>query len=1073
MEDIYCYYCMSHRTEDESCPVCGKTTECNVPDYHLKPGTVLRDKYLIGKAIGEGGFGITYIGRDLTLDMRVAVKEYYPHGVSNRNNERSNYVTMSERSREASEKEMQRFLNEARTLARFSDNPGVVSVRDFFKDNGTAYIVMEYLDGITLKSYLGKYGHIPPKELAEMLDPVLQALHGIHKQGLIHRDISPDNIMLLKDGRLKLLDFGAARYVGEGRTLSVVLKPGYAPEEQYRSKGDQGPWTDVYAICATIYKCITGITPDESIQRVFKDELKKPSELGIDIPREYEQALMQGLAVKSTDRIQSVDALRRALSKKGEDGCQGTIDGTGTSFVPVESVALEPELSRRSRRSIEVRSQTTGNRSRSRSSRGAHESTPRHEVRRQEAAPSNGRAQKSKRSSGIIIATVGIIAALIVCLTLVLGGKSNVSPTEDGKATTVAVETSAPISESQSDSVADDPDNDSRAQYSQAELLLANGDKAGAAIAFGKIADYKDARERSFALWDEVADRSSLSAGYWYTVGLKADGTVVATGRDDEGQCNVSDWADIVAVSAGYWHTVGVKTSGAVVAAGINTAGQCEVSEWSGIIDVAAGGNHTVGLKADGTVVAAGTNGNWQCNVSDWTEIVAVSAGWAHTVGLRADGTVVAVGNNYYGQCEVSEWTGIVAISTGRYHTVGLKSDGTVVSVGINDDGQCEVSGWTDIVAISTGGYHTVGLKSDGTLVAIGHNEAGQCNVHDWTNIISVSAGGYNTVVLKADGTVATVGSVYSGLYNIYSWRDIRVPNHPVNRSLSLEDTGKCINTISASRVHTVALKSDGTVIATGFNVNGQCDVSEWTDIISVSAGELHTAGLKSNGFVLTAGYNYYGQCNVIDWIGIIAVSASKYNTVGLKSDGTVVATGYNLHGQCDVSDWTDIVAISASNCHTVGLKADGTVVATGLNTDGQCNVSNWTDIIAVSASLYNTVGLKSDGTVVVVGGDHSGQCNTSDWTDIVAISAGMQHVVGLKSDGTVVTAGRGVSGQCDVSGWKDIVAISAGESHTVGVKSDGTVVAVGFNENGQCDVSDWTDMKVPVTSLRYEESKM
>ena len=314
MEQEYCYLCMSHKAENQACPNCGGTAY-EAPVHHLKPGTVLREKYMIGKALGEGGFGITYVGRDLTLDMKIAVKEYYPNGLSNRNNDYSNQVTMSKGNHGTDfEREMQRFLSEARILARFCNEPGVVGVRDFFRENGTAYIVMEYLDGITLKNYLKHKGTIPATSFAKMIDPILVALHDIHQQGLIHRDISPDNIMMLHgSGRLKLLDFGAAREMTGDKSLSVMLKPGYAPEEQYRSKGQQGAWTDVYAMCATIYKCITGITPDESIQRVFEDELKKPSELGIAIPAQYEQALMQGLQVKSNDRIQSMDVLRRAI----------------------------------------------------------------------------------------------------------------------------------------------------------------------------------------------------------------------------------------------------------------------------------------------------------------------------------------------------------------------------------------------------------------------------------------------------------------------------------------------------------------------------------------------------------------------------------------------------------------------------------------------------------------------------------------------------------------------------------------------------------------------------------------
>ncbi len=273
---------------------------------------------------------------------------------------------------------------------------------------------------------------------------------------------------------------------------------------------------------------------------------------------------------------------------------------------------------------------------------------------------------------------------------------------------------------------------------------------------------------------------------------------------------------------------------------------------------------------------------------------------------------------------------------------------------------------------------------------------------------------------------------------------------------------------ISAGNDHTVALKSDGAVVAVGSNGRGQSDVSDWKDIISISASGRHTVGLKSDGTVVAVGENDCGQCNVSDWTDIVAISAGNSHTVGLKSDGTVVATGFlggNKHiygGECDVSGWTDIVAISAGTFHTVGLKSDGTVVATEYTEndyyeyDGQCDVSGWTDIVAISAGSSHTVGLKSDGTVVAVGDNNDGQCDVSGWTDIIAISAGDYHTVGLKSDGTVVATeyvGDYYHGQCDVSGWADIIAISAGDFHTVGLKSDGTVVAVGENNEGQCNV--------------------
>ena len=280
---------------------------------------------------------------------------------------------------------------------------------------------------------------------------------------------------------------------------------------------------------------------------------------------------------------------------------------------------------------------------------------------------------------------------------------------------------------------------------------------------------------------------------------------------------------------------------------------------------------------------------------------------------------------------------------------------------------------------------------------------------------------------------------------------------------------------ILAGGLHTLGLKSDGTVVAVGDNNYGQCKVSAWSDIVAISGGWFHTVGLKSDGTVVAVGDNRAGECNVSDWSDIVAISAGEHYTVGLKADGTVVAVGGNAFGQRYVAYWSDIVAISAGGSHTVGLKSDGTVIVAGNNEYGECNVSDWTDIVAISYRRRHTVGLKSDGTVVAVGENEDGKCNVSDWSDIVAISSGIEHTVGLKSDGTVVAIGGNKYGQCNVSDWSDIVVISAGGFHTVGLKSDGTVVAVGDNKYGKCNVSDWSDISVPIladTKVEYEAKR-
>lgn len=314
----YCVYCMEAlQANTAACPACGKSPADYVPQPHqLAPGTVLGGKYRLGRVLGEGGFGITYIGRDLNLDMPVAVKEYYPTGFVNRNTGSSAEVTANTGSAQAVfDKGKDRFMAEARTLAKFSMQPGIVGVRDFFVEHNTAYIIMDYLDGITLRDWLEQNGPVPFDRLVQLMDPVMDALARIHQAGLIHRDISPDNLMLMPDGSLKLLDFGAARNVSgvDEKSLSVMLKPGYAPEEQYRSKGQQGPWTDVYALCATLYRGATGQTPEDAMQRVFDDQLAPPSALGAQISPSQEAALMKGMAVLQKNRIASVEELRQAL----------------------------------------------------------------------------------------------------------------------------------------------------------------------------------------------------------------------------------------------------------------------------------------------------------------------------------------------------------------------------------------------------------------------------------------------------------------------------------------------------------------------------------------------------------------------------------------------------------------------------------------------------------------------------------------------------------------------------------------------------------------------------------------
>lgn len=309
-----CFGCFQEKELGGYCPHCGFGENEEQPYLALPPGTLLNGRYMLGKVLGVGGFGITYLGYDLTLDIKVAIKEYMPSSIATRNSDRYN-VTLTGRTEDDYRQGMENFLEEAKILAKLQNTPNIVSVQNYFKENNTAYFVMEYIDGMSLKDYLADQGgKIPYVQALAILEPIMEALVQVHALNLLHRDISPDNIYITSRGESRLLDFGAARFaLGDGKSVSVILKHGYAPEEQYSSHGNQGPWTDVYAMGATFYRCITGMLPPDSVERIRVDALKAPSELGIIIPRHIEQAILKALAVKTEDRFPNMGALLRAL----------------------------------------------------------------------------------------------------------------------------------------------------------------------------------------------------------------------------------------------------------------------------------------------------------------------------------------------------------------------------------------------------------------------------------------------------------------------------------------------------------------------------------------------------------------------------------------------------------------------------------------------------------------------------------------------------------------------------------------------------------------------------------------
>lgn len=313
---MFCYGCFEE-TETEICEHCAYDNSSGPKEvYHLIPGTLINDHYIVGKALGYGGFGVTYIGFDKTLQRKVAIKEYLPSEFSSRVYGTQNVTVFNDvLKQEQYEKGLRSFVEEAARLAKFNSVPGIVHVYDTFVENNTGYIIMEYLDGITLKEYMQQVKTLTFDETISIMSPVFTALKAVHQVGIIHRDIAPDNIMITTDNRTKLIDFGASRYAttSHSKSLSVILKLGYAPEEQYRSRGNQGPWSDVYAICATIYQMLSGQIPPESSERLANDTLKPLTKLGVKIGKNAENTLMNGLNLRAENRIQSIEELEKGL----------------------------------------------------------------------------------------------------------------------------------------------------------------------------------------------------------------------------------------------------------------------------------------------------------------------------------------------------------------------------------------------------------------------------------------------------------------------------------------------------------------------------------------------------------------------------------------------------------------------------------------------------------------------------------------------------------------------------------------------------------------------------------------
>ena len=254
------------------CPVCGFDCSDELEAVNLTAGTVLNDRYVIGRVVGSGGFGITYLAYDTELEKSVAIKEYYPKNVAVRAADSVTLEPLTSLQSEEFQRGAEKFGQEAEILSELKNVSGVVTIYNTFRQNGTIYYVMEYVHGITLSEYTAKYGKLTQGQAVYTALCIASAFSIIHSRSILHRDLSPDNVMITIDGKVKLVDFGNARpFISGENSMTVAVKHGFAPLEQYMRHGNHGPWTDIYSLGTVLYYGLTLKDPEDPMSRLDDD----------------------------------------------------------------------------------------------------------------------------------------------------------------------------------------------------------------------------------------------------------------------------------------------------------------------------------------------------------------------------------------------------------------------------------------------------------------------------------------------------------------------------------------------------------------------------------------------------------------------------------------------------------------------------------------------------------------------------------------------------------------------------------------------------------------------------------
>lgn len=599
-------------------------------------------------------------------------------------------------------------------------------------------IRMEYLHCLRRQIDSGKY--FPEKEIIQVGLDICNAIAQCHRVDILHRDIKPENIFISDTGKYKLGDFGIARIMAECPSAYASTGVGtieYAAPEQTSGKYDRR--VDIYSLGIVLYELGNhnrlpfaktsyrgGNDGEDILRRLRNEPLPEPDGVSPALAR----VILKACAFHPEDRYQTADEFARAL--RAAAGYTPISEEPTDIFVTIQVSSKEKlpkdipvrlhdrtvsvRIPQKVKDGSVIRVSGAGNWNAATGQRGDLVVT----VQR-----------TSVHSPFSLTPIIAVCFALICILSVILLGRIvNKKQLVDAAATEPAASIAG---------------------------ITPEHDAASAPMnTVGSIP------EEATAIPSETIiprQYTAIACGMDHTVILYNDGTVRAIGSNKYGQCDVSDWRDIVQISTRGNFTVGLKSDGTVVAVGDNTNGQCNVRSWSDIVAVSASAEHTVGLRADGAVIATGDNENGECNVDGWFDVKAVSAGDTHTLGLKEDGTVCAVGKNEDGRIDVRKWDDVKEICAGAWHSAAIRGDGTVLTSGYGGPDWTDAADWQNITMLAAGNMFTVGLDANGNVHFGGVNDVGQQAAKQWTDIVYIAAGPQHIIGVKEDGTVVTAGA--------------------------------------------------------------------------------------------------------------------------------------------------------------------------------------------------------------------------------------------------------------------------------------------------------------------------